>query len=605
MSTPHHYKANLRDTFFNLFEVLDIEKQSLGKGPFTEMDADSVREMLLALHKVCVNDLAASFSEADRVPLTLDPEGNVHLPEGLKRSLKAYFDAGMHLLELPPSLGGMGAPPTVSWAAFEMVSGSNPVAGYYLFGSFIARTIDRLGTPAQRARFAQRIIDRRWGGSMVLTEPDAGSDVGAGRTKAKHIKDDLYEIQGVKRFITNGDFDAAENIVHLVLARPEGAGPGTKGLSMFIVPKFWVNEDGSLGERNGAYCTNVEKKMGIKGSATCEMTFGDQKPARGLLVGNVHDGIRQMFHVIEQARMAVGVKSLATLSTAYLNALEYAKERVQGADLLQSRDKSAPRVRIFAHPDVRRMLMSQKAHAEGMRALALFTASIQDEVELKGGHGIEATEELDRLNDLLLPLVKGYCSEKVFEQLSLSLQCYGGSGFLQDYPIEQYIRDQKIDSLYEGTTHIQALDLLLRKVARDGGESLRSLFARIQKTIDSAEGGASLADERAALARALENVQAIYGKLMEKVGESLYHAGLQGNRILAATAELTIGWLLVRHAAVALARRETNPADRAFYDGKIASARWFVRNVFPAFEVTRKLVEESSLELMELSEANF
>ena len=287
---------------------------------------------------------------------------------------------------------------------------------------------------------------------MVLTEPDAGSDVGAARTRARHVGGDVWEIEGVKRFITSAESDHSENIVNMVLARPEGAGAGTKGLSLFIVPKFWVDEHGAMGERNGVVCTKLEEKMGLKGSVTCEMTFGDGQPARGLLLGDVHDGIRQMFHIIEQARMAVGAKSMATLSTAYLNALEYTRERKQGADLMGARDPKAPRVPILRHPDVRRMLMSQKAHAEGMRALILYTASIQDQVEIKGGHrSMEAAED-NVLNDLLLPLVKGYCSEKAYELLAVSLQCLGGSGYLKDYPMEQYIRDQKIDTLYEGTT---------------------------------------------------------------------------------------------------------------------------------------------------------
>jgi hypothetical protein len=393
-----------------------------------------------------------------------------------------------------------------------------------------------------------------------------------------------------------------------VLARPEGHGPGTKGLSMFIVPKFWVNEDGSLGERNGVYCTNIEHKMGLKGSATCELTFGEKAPARGLLVGDVHDGIRQMFHVIEHARMAVGCKSMATLSTAYLNALELRQDRVQGADLLRATDKTAPRVRIIQHPDVRRMLMLQKCFAEGMRALCLFTASIQDEVELLGGHGSVAADELDRLNDLLLPLVKGYCSEKVYELLATSLQCYGGSGYVQDYPIEQYIRDQKIDTLYEGTTHIQALDLFFRKIARDGGETLRGADGagpgHPRHEVDPA---GPLASNTPRSARALADLQGIYAAAMlGKLGESLYHVGLQGNRVLFATAEVVIGWLLLRQATVAVVARQTaHASEHDFYDGKLAAVRFYARNVLPALTLTRKLVEQNTLEVMELSESAF
>ena len=253
--------------------------------------------------------------------------------------MAALYDNGWDRLQVPERLGGFGGPPTVCWAALEMISGANPAIAFYLFGTFLALVIDALGTNEQKKRYVENMIERHWGGSMVLTEPDAGSDVGAGRAKARQIEGDLYELEGVKSFITNGDFDTVENIVHLVLARPEGAAPSTKGLSMFIVPKFWVNDDGSLGERNGVVATALEHKMGIKGSATCELTLGAHEPCRGLLVGGVHDGIRQMFMIIEQARMSIGVKSASTLSTAYLNALAYAKERVQGPDLAKARDK--------------------------------------------------------------------------------------------------------------------------------------------------------------------------------------------------------------------------------------------------------------------------
>ncbi len=606
MSNPLHYKSNLRDTFFNLFEVLDIGKSTLGHGDFAELDEDTARATLEAYDTFCKQELAPSWAPADKAGLKLDGEGNVHLPDSLKKSIQAVYDKEWHLMALPERLGGTAVPPSMTWASFELMVGANAAVAFYMFGPIIARIIDALGSEAQKQRYVRPMLDRRWGGSMVLTEPDAGSDVGAGRTKARHIEGDVYEIEGVKRFITNGDFDGTENIVHLVLARPEGAGPGTKGLSMFIVPKFWVNEDGSLGERNGAVCTNIEPKMGLKASATCEMTFGEKTPARGHLVGEVHDGIRQMFDVIEHARMAVGAKSMATLSTAYLNALEFAKIRVQGPDLLRATDKTAPRVRIVQHPDVRRMLMLQKSNAEGMRALVLYTASIQDQIALAGGNDAKAAAELYKLNDLLLPLVKGYCSDRVYELLAVSLQIYGGSGYVTDYPIEQYIRDQKIDTLYEGTTHIQALDLFFRKVARDGGQTLRGLMEKIQGTLGAIDASGPLAVEHAALSRALGDVQGIYGAMMGKLGESLYHAGLQGNRILFATAELVIGWLLVRQATIALAARDAaSGADRDFYEGKLAAVRFYARNVLPGITLVRKLVEGSTLELMDVSESAF
>ncbi len=600
-----HYKSNLRDIFFNLFELFEIQRTSLGKGPFASMDESVTRDALKAVEKLCMSELQKSFVESDRVPLEFDGKGNVKLPEGLARGYRAFYEADAHLLNLPEHMGGMGAPPSVGWAAFELVSGANAPLAFYLFGNFTARTIDRHGTDEQKRRYIENILSKHWSGSMVLTEPDAGSDVGAGRTKAKQADDGTWHIEGTKRFITNGDFDVPENIVHLVLARPDGAGGGTKGLSLFIVPKFWVNEDGSVGERNGAVVSKVEKKMGIKGSATTEMVFGDGTPARGLLLGNVHDGIRQMFHVIEQARMGVGIKSMATLSTAYKNALEYTKERTQGPDLLRAADKTSPRVKIIKHPDVRRMLMSQKAHAEGMRALCLYTAWIQDQVEIQGGHGSKEADALDKLNDMLLPLVKGWCSEKGYEQLSLSLQTFGGSGYIQDFPIEQYVRDQKIDSLYEGTTHIQALDLFFRKIAKDGGQTLMKQLDEVESLAKSDLGGAALAPERAALGAALADLRAIFGTMMAKVGESLYHVGFQGNRVLFALAEVIVGWLLLRGAVVATQKKGETPDEVAFYEGKVASARWWCKNVLPGVSLTKRYVEESSLELMDLDDAAF
>ena len=604
--SAHHYKANYRDIEFNLFEFLRVQEKSLGRGPFASMDESTAREVLRGVLRLAENELAASFVEADREGLHFDGEGNVRLPEALKKSLQAWWDNEFHRLEVPERIGGFGAPPSVYWTAWEMVAGANASAGFYQFGTFIARVIDAIATEEQKARFVPNIVERKWGATMVLTEPDAGSDVGAGRTRAKHVEGDIWELEGVKRFITNGDFDATENIVHLVLARPEGAGAGTKGLSMFIVPKFWVNEDGSMGERNGVFVTNVEHKMGIKASATCELTLGEKMPCRGLLVGEVHDGIKQMFMVIEQARMSIGIKSLSTVSTAYLNALEYAKDRVQGPDLLQAADKSAPRVQILKHPDVRRMLINLKSHAEGMRALAYFGASIQDEIAMKGGPHQDETRELTKLDDLLLPLIKGYCSDKGYALLGDALQVFGGSGYCQDYPMEQYIRDQKIDTLYEGTTAIQALDLLFRKIAKDGGQTLQGLLGRIQQSLDEEIGGVALAEERAALARGLRDVQGTFLALMGKMQDSLYHVGLHGNRVLHAVTELIMGWLLLRHADMSLVKLpEAKGADKAFYEGKIASARYFASQVLPGLTLTRKLVESSSLQLMELSDEAF
>jgi alkylation response protein AidB-like acyl-CoA dehydrogenase len=531
------------------------------------------------------------------------------VPESVKKSFRALTDAQWWRLDLPTELGGTGAPRSLCWAIAELILGANPAVWMYSGGPAFAKVLWHIGTPEQR-RFAELAVEREWTPTMVLTEPDAGSDVGAGRTKAIEQPDGTWHIEGVKRFITSGEHDMAENIFHLVLARPEGHGPGTKGLSMFLVPKYLVNRDGTLGERNGVYATNVEHKMGLKASTTCELTFGASKPAVGTLVGGVHDGIRQMFLIIEHARMLVGTKAIATLSTGYLNALDFARNRVQGADLAQMLDKTAPRVTIIHHPDVRRMLMLQKAYAEGMRALVLYTASFQDAAQIAAASG-NPDETAARLNDLLLPVVKGVGSERSYEMLALSLQTLGGSGFLQDYPVEQYIRDAKIDSLYEGTTAIQGLDLFFRKIVRDNGAALDHLLGEITEFTGADAGNGRLKAERAALARAAGDVRGMLASMTGFLGqaverpEEIYRAGLNTNRLLLALGDLLIGWLLARHAEVALAALDQGAPDEDFYLGKVAAARFFAATVLPRLSADREITEQTALDLMELPEAAF
>ncbi|MHB8342641.1 MAG: acyl-CoA dehydrogenase, partial [Mycobacteriales bacterium] len=551
-----HYKSNLRDIEFNLFEVFGADRV-LGTGPFAQLDAESARGVLAEVERLATTELAESFADGDRNPPVFDREtATVLLPDSFKRSMKALTDGEWYRLELPAELGGFGVSPSVRWAASELILGANPAAFMYMAGPGFAAILDRIGTEEQK-KIARLMVENVWGATMVLTEPDAGSDVGAGRTRAVLQPDGTWHIEGVKRFITSGDWDVPENIVHLVLARPEGHGPGTKGLSLFLVPKFLVNPDGSLGERNGAYVTNLEKKMGLKVSATCELTFGERHPAVGTLVGDVHDGIAQMFQVIEYARMMVGTKAISTLSTGYLNALEYAKTRLQGADLREMTDKTAPRVAITHHPDVRRMLMMQKSYVEGMRALVLYTSAIQDRVEVADFEG-RTDDAAVRLNDLMLPIVKGFGSEKSYELLALALQTLGGSGYLQDYPIEQYIRDAKIDTLYEGTTSIQGLDLFFRKIVRDKGQALTALLAEIQEFAKGDAGNGSLVRERDLLATALEDVQAIVGAMVGQLtsaqddARNVYKVGLNTNRLLMSLGDLVVGWLLQRQAEVAL-----------------------------------------------------
>jgi len=621
-----HYKSNLRDLEFNLFEVLD-RQDVLGTGPYEDVDVDTAREMLREVGRLAEHELADSLLDADLHPPVFDPaDGSVTLPESFKKSYAAYMDGGWGLLDIPGELGGTVIPPSLRWALAELVLGANPAVHMYSAGMAFAKVLYYLGTPEQK-KLAALVADRQWGATMVLTEPDAGSDVGAGRTRAVQQDDGTWHITGVKRFITSGEHDLTDNIVHFVLARPEGAGPGTKGLSLFIVPKFHVDlETGELGERNGAYVTNVEHKMGLKVSTTCEVRFGEKQPAVGTLLGDVHDGIAQMFRIIEFARMMVGTKAIATLSTGYLNALEYAKQREQGADLTRMSDKAAPRVTITHHPDVRRSLMLQKAYAEGLRALVLYTASQQDVVDQS--QLTTGTEELpkdspaamaNRVNDLLLPIVKGVGSERAWVLLGTeSLQTFGGSGFLQDYPIEQYVRDAKIDTLYEGTTAIQGLDFFFRKIIRDKGQALAHLSTQIQEFAKAGEGTA-LATERELLGKAMEDVQGILGFMVGELMKSdprqeggdvthLYTIGQNTSRLLLAAGDVVVGWLLLRQAETAQAALTSGTAsarDQRFYEGKVAAARFFARTVLPKLAAERQIAEATDNALMDVSEDAF
>ncbi len=612
-----HYKSNLRDIEFNLFEVFGAQDR-LGHGPFADMDVETARHTLIEVERLATGPLAASFVDADRNPPVYDPATcTVTMPEGFKASYKALMDSGFWSLDLPKHLGGPGAPPSLRWAASELMLGANPPAFMFMSGPGFAAILDHLGN-AEQKRIAEIMIERQWGATMVLTEPDAGSDVGVGRTKAVQQPDGTWHLTGVKRFITSGEHDMTENIVHLALARPEGARGGTKGLSLFVVPKYhFDHETGELtGERNGVYATNVEKKMGIKVSTTCELTFGDKEPAVGWLVGDVHDGIAQMFKVIEYARMMVGTKAIATLSTGYLNALDYAKNRVQGGDLAEFADKDAPRVTITHHPDVRRSLMLQKAYTEGMRALVHYTAWWQDQVELNrlGGEAEVDLDLAERVNDLLLPIVKGVGSERSYEQLAQSLQTLGGSGFLQDYPIEQYIRDSKIDTLYEGTTAIQGLDLFFRKMVRDQFQALTRVGGEIQDFAKGDAGNGKLAKEREMLGKALEDVQGIVGTLggyamkSQQEKTELYKVGQHTTRLLLCLGDLVIGWLLLRQAAIAveaLAAGDVSEKDQQFYAGKIAAAKFFAAQRFPLLTAERTIAEAADNDLMDLDEAAF
>jgi alkylation response protein AidB-like acyl-CoA dehydrogenase len=606
-----HYISNIRDIEFNLFEVLNIG-DVLAAGGYGDLDVDTARTMLEEAARLAEGPVADSFAAADRNPPVFDPETHtLSVPDELAKSVQAVKDAGWWRIGVAEEIGGVRTPAPLVWAIQEMLFCANPSAAFWYHpGPSLAHALFVEGNEQQK-RWAALGVERGWASTMVLTEPDAGSDVGAGRAKAIPQPDGTWHIEGVKRFISGGDVgDTAENIFHLVLARPERAEPGTKGLSLFYVPNYLFDPDTlELGARNGVFATGLEQKMGLKSSPTCELTFGGHGvPAVGYLVGDVHNGIAQMFTVIENARMTIGVKSAGTLSTGYLNALAFAKQRVQGAQMAQMADKSAPRVTIIHHPEVRRSLMTQKAYAEGLRALYLYAAAHQNDDVAQQVSGADPSMA-HRVDDLLLPLVKGVGSERAYELLTESLQLFGGSGFLQDYPIEQYIRDAKIDSLYEGTTAIQSLDLFFRKIVRDRGEALAHIADQITHTIDTCDP--VLKTQADQLRTALDHVQAITARMTSYLMAAaeqpteINKVGLASVRYLLALGDLLIGWRLLVQATVADAALTHSTADDAFYRGKIATATFFAANVLPHLAVLRSIVDDLGDDIMSLPEAAF
>jgi alkylation response protein AidB-like acyl-CoA dehydrogenase len=609
-----HYKANLRDVEFNLFEVFGYG-ELLGASPWAELDVETAKSMLATAAQLAEEHLGATFLDADFGTIAFDAAtGTGHLPAAFRSSYENYVAAEWWRMDIPEEFGGIPAPQVLRWAIAEMSVGANPSVFLYASGWPQAAILARQGNEQQR-RFAQYMIDRHWGATMVLTEPDSGSSVGSAVTRAVPQPDGTWHIQGVKRFITSAEHDLADNIAHLVLARPidtPGAGgPGTKGLSLFLVPKILVDLDsGELGERNGVYVTNIERKMGLKASTTCELTFGDRHPAIGYLVGDVHDGIRQMFEVVEYARMLVGTKAMATLSTAYLNALDYAKTRRQGPDLKRRGDRSAPDIPIIEHPDVRRTLLMLKAYAEGLRALVTLASAVTDQTTLAAARG-ESVAMLRARTDLLLPIIKGFSSEKAYALLGDCLQIFGGSGYLQDYPMEQYIRDAKVDTIYEGTTAIQGLDLFFRKICRDDGRSFDALMADIAGT--GASVGGDLVDVGDSLVNATAEVRAIVSTLRAwqvraaAEPEMTYQIAWCTTRLVHVLGELVVAWLLVRQAAVATSalEGEVSARDQAFYRGKIAIASWFARERLPLLAAERAVIAQTDREALIIDDASF
>lgn len=597
----NRYKADLRDISFLLFEQFNLQGM-LGNGPFANWGKEEVLAVMDEVYSWAQKHLGPINSTGDAEGCKLE-NGQVKVPAGFKEAWKALYVAGWRGLALDEKHGGQSSPYTVSMLAEEMMCGAN--ASFNMYPALTAGAADvilHFGTDAQIQRYCTNMFNGTWAGTMCLTEPMAGSDVGSATTVATKRADGTYSIKGTKIFISGGDQDITSNIIHLVLARTPDAPAGTKGLSLFIVPK--VKPDGTS---NDVACTSIEHKMGIKASATAVLNFGDNDNCVGELVGTDEQrGISQMFLLMNYARIGVGLQGLGVSASAYLNALEYAKERKQGSSIKQWKDATAPRVPIIEHADVRRMLLDMKARVEGIRALLVKLSMHIDHVKHLGATGGEQAQ-IDYHQgqvDLLVPLLKAYGSDQSFQICATAIQVFGGAGYLRDWPVEQYCRDSKIFSIYEGTNHIQALDLVSRKLMQRGGANVQAFSKDVVSFIGKHKDNATLKDAMVSLSQAMEALQGAGGKFMMWFGGGkMEMVPLAANRFLEMMSEATVGWLLLEQAVIADAALPNVAAghpDRAFYQGKIYAAKYFAQNVLPGVVAKAQLLNREDRTPLEI-----
>lgn len=611
-----------RDQQFVLFEMLDVEK-ICGHERFADFSRETFAMILTEAQKIAEDEIHPTLVQGDREGCRLE-NGQVHVPECFKRVYRLFCEGGWIGMSFSPEDGGQGLPESVKFAAIEWFYHNFAFIAYPFATEGAAHLILTYGTDEQKKKYAEKMIQGVWGGTMALTEPGAGSDVGNLSTRAVRQPDGTFKLQGTKIFITGGDQDLVENVVHPVLARIEGDPAGTKGISIFIVPKYLVNADGTLGRRNDYEIAKIEEKMGIHGSATCLINFGDSSECYAELLGNEREGMKIMFQMMNEARLAVGMQGLASASIAYLHALKYARERLQGSSIMEMKNPQAPRVPIITHPDVRRMLLWMKSSVESMRALTYFVALCFDM------HHV-ASDDVERdkwlgYAEVLTPIVKAYCSDIGFRVTENAMQIYGGYGFCSEYPVEQFMRDEKIASIYEGANGIQALDLVGRKLGMKKGAYFMNLLGLMGSTVARYKELDGLGELGEAVQVAMNILvdSAMFFSSCGKAGKFLVPVN-NAYPFLMMMGKVVSGWFLFWQAGVArekldvLAQKAgitTSDADAvtgfaktsreaAFYLGKIASAQYFIRNVLPEVEAAMKAMKSEDMSIMEIPEESF
>ncbi len=605
----NRYKADLRDFHFVLFEQFKLG-ELLGQEPYQDWGEEEVKFTITEVYRSATEVTGPLNAVGDQEGCRLE-DGQVKTPTGFKEAWQRVYEAGFKSLAVSPEFGGQGAPRALTALTTELSSGSNTAFDMYpglTIGA--AELIEEFGTPEQREKYCHKMYGGEWAGTMCLTEPQAGSDVGAATTRAKKNADGTYTITGTKMFISAGDQDITDNIIHMVLARTEGAPKGTKGLSLFIVPKRKIDADGTSGESNDVKCVSIEHKMGINGSVTALLQFGDDEKCIGELVGTEEQqGIRQMFRMMNYARIGVGLQGLGIASAAYLSAVEYAKERKQGASTKAWKDPDAPRVPIIQHPNVRRMLLEMKATVEGIRALIVKGAMHLDRAAVLSGKDDKAALYHQGQLELMTPLIKAFSSDSAFSVCETAIQVHGGVGYTQDYPVEQHCRDAKIFSIYEGTNGIQALDLVARKLGQNGGANMQAFLGDIAGFVEKNREHPVLGPSVQHLGKAQEAVASSAMQFLTWFqGGEMDRVPLAANRFLNMMSQLTVSWLLLDAAVIALDKqaglKEDDP-DWAFYEGKRHAAVFYAHDVLPNVVGSAKVLMAGDRSALDIPEAAF
>jgi hypothetical protein len=583
--------ADRRDVDFVLHEQIGTVEHEL----FEEFNKKTIDLIVSEARTLAIKEILPTFKDGDEIGCTLE-NGKVTTPDSFKRAWKLFCEGEWLAMCDDPEVGGQGMPKTVGCAALEYMVGAN--SAFMLYHGMThgaAKLVEAFGDETQKKLYMKKMFAGQWGGTMLLTEPEAGSDVGALTTTATLNDDGTYTIQGTKIFISAGEHDLCDNIIHPVLARIEGAPAGTRGISLFLVPKYLVNEDGSLGEFNNVVCTGLEEKMGIHGNATCTLALGDKGPCIGTLLGKENKGMPEMFQMMNESRAFVGLQGFAVASASYMNALDYARTRVQGRHLTAGKDATAKNVTIINHPDVKRQLLNMKVYTEGMRSLHYYYAKCEDIVHTTDDEQLKA--DTAALIELLTPIVKGYITDKALEVCSHGVQVYGGYGYCREYPAEQLMRDSRIFMIYEGTNGIQAMDLLGRKLAMNEGRSFTYFLDQIRKTILEAQ----MIDGLSVLAEKVEVALDRYDTVAYEIGararsEKALNAYAFAHPFLDITGDIAFAWMHLWRACVAAPKlakkvgsldpeavdaKAVKNKDAAFYAGQMASARFFINTLLP------------------------